>query len=148
MQSFLGKINFVPRFVPNVSQVVKPLQNLVKKDVKFKWSEEQRNSFVEIKRAIVEAPALMAPDFSNYFILYTFAIDFSYAAVLTQKNHEDAEIPISFMSSMFKGDKLNHSQFDKQAYAVYKSVKHYRPHLLKSRTKVIVPYAAFRNVLI
>ena len=31
---------------------------------------------------------------------------------------------------------------------VYKSVKHYRPYLLKSRTKVIVPYAAIHNVLI
>ena len=33
MQSFLGKINFVHRFVPNFSQVVKDLQNLVKKYV-------------------------------------------------------------------------------------------------------------------
>ena len=40
MQSFLGKINFVHRFVPNFVQVVKPLQFLVKKDVPFKWSDE------------------------------------------------------------------------------------------------------------
>ena len=40
MQSFLGKINFVRRFVLNFAQVVKPLQFLVKKDVSFKWSEE------------------------------------------------------------------------------------------------------------
>ena len=31
---------------------------------------------------------------------------------------------------------------------VYKSVKHYRPYLLKSRTKVIVLYVAIRNVLV
>ena len=52
MQSFMGKINFVRRFVPNFSQVVKPLQQLVKKNVQFKWYEEQRNSFVEIKISI------------------------------------------------------------------------------------------------
>ena len=40
MQSFLGKINFVHRFVPNFAQVVKDLQHLVKKYVQFKWSEE------------------------------------------------------------------------------------------------------------
>ena len=40
MQSFLGKINFIRRFIPNFSQVVKPLQFLVKKDVPFKWSDE------------------------------------------------------------------------------------------------------------
>ena len=52
------------------------------------------------------------------------------------------------MSSTFKGVELNYSQVDKQAYTVYKSVKHYRPYLLKSRTKVIVPYATVRNVLV
>ena len=40
MQSFLGKIKFVQRFVPNFAQVVKPLQFLFKKYVPFKWSEE------------------------------------------------------------------------------------------------------------
>ena len=40
MQPFLGKINFVRRFVPKFSQVVKPFQHLVKKDVPFKWSDE------------------------------------------------------------------------------------------------------------
>ena len=52
------------------------------------------------------------------------------------------------MSLTFKGAELNYSQVDKQAYIVYKSVKNYRPYLLKSRTKVIVPYAVIRNVLI
>ena len=83
MQSFLGKINFVRRFVPKFSQVVKPLQFLVKKDIPFKWYDEQNNAFTEIQKAIVEAPALMSPYFSKYFILYTFATNFSYAAVLT-----------------------------------------------------------------
>ena len=105
----MGKINFVQRFVPNFSQVVKPLQFLVNKGVPFKWSKEQKNAFTEIQKIIAEALALMSPDFSKDFILYMFATEFSYAAVLTQKNHEDAEILISFMSSTFKGVELNYS---------------------------------------
>ena len=50
MQSFLGKINFVRRFVPSFSQVVKPLQFLVKKDVPFKWSEEQKNALLKFRK--------------------------------------------------------------------------------------------------
>ena len=52
------------------------------------------------------------------------------------------------MSSTFKGDELNYSQIYKQFYIVYKSVRHFRPYLLKSRTKVIVPYETIQNVLI
>jgi hypothetical protein len=33
MQSFLGQINVVGRFVPSFSEMVRPLQNLIKKDV-------------------------------------------------------------------------------------------------------------------
>ena len=113
MQSFLGKINFVRRFVPNFAQIVKPLQQLVKKDVYFKWCYEQRNAFVEIRKAIAEEPTLMSTKFNRNFILYTLAIEFSYASVLTRKNHDDAEIPISFMSSKFKGSEINYSQVDK-----------------------------------
>jgi hypothetical protein len=46
----------------------------------------------------------MSPDFTKDFTLYTFASDRSYVAVLTQKNNDNNEIPISFMSSSFKGE--------------------------------------------
>ena len=49
----------------------------------------------------------MSLDFSKDFLPYAFATDFSYANILTQKNHEDPEIPISFMSSTLKGVEFN-----------------------------------------
>ena len=52
------------------------------------------------------------------------------------------------MSSTFKGVELNYSHIDKKYYTVYKSIKHFRPYLLKSKMKVIVPYVAIINVLI
>jgi hypothetical protein len=90
----------------------------------------------------------MSPDFSKDFTLYTFASDCSYAAVLTQKNSENNEVPIAFMSSAFKGVELNYPAVDRQAYAVFKAVKHFRSYLLKSRMKIIVPYPAVRNLLV
>jgi hypothetical protein len=35
LQSFLGQINFVRRFIPNLAETMKPIQRLLKKDVKF-----------------------------------------------------------------------------------------------------------------
>ena len=90
----------------------------------------------------------MSPNFEKDFILYMFSTYFYYVVVLTQKQAEDIEIPISCMSSTFKGDELNYLQIDKQTYTVYKSVKYFRPYLLKSKMKVIVPYTTIRNVLI
>jgi hypothetical protein len=90
----------------------------------------------------------MSPDFSQDFTLYTFSSDRSYAAVLTQKNAENNKVPIAFMSSSFKGAELNYPVVYQQAYAVFKEVKHFRSYLLKSRTKIIVPYPIVRNLLV
>ena len=90
----------------------------------------------------------MSPEFLQDFTLYTFASDRSYAVVLTQKNAENNEVPIAFMSSAFKGAELNYPVVDQQAYVVFKAVKHFRSYLLKSRTKIIVPYPAIRNLLV
>jgi hypothetical protein len=148
MQSFLGKINFVRRFVPSFSEMVRPLQNLIKKDVLYRWGPQESQAFDSIRKSIIEAPSLMSPDFSQDFTLYTFASDRSYVVVLTQKNVESNEIPIAFMSSSFKGEELNYPAVDQQAYVVFKAVKHFRSYLLKSRTKVVVPYPAVRNLLV
>ena len=121
---------------------------MIKKDAIFNWGQTEKESFQKILEAISEAPSLLSPDFNKYFILYTFASDISYAAVLTQLNQQNNEVPISFMSSNFKGAELNYHEVDKQAFAVFKVVKHFRPYLLKSKTKVIVSYPSVKNLLV
>ena len=56
IQSFLGKINFVRRFIPNFSKLVKHITSMLKKDVEIKWTDQARSSFEDIKKAIMEAP--------------------------------------------------------------------------------------------
>ena len=97
MQSFLGKINFVRIFISEFVEIVKPLQEMIKKDTHFKWTKERREAFDKIKEAITEAPNLWSPNFDNEFILYTFASNHSIVVVLTQKKEEGEEFPVSFM---------------------------------------------------
>jgi len=52
------------------------------------------------------------------------------------------------MISAFKWDELNYPAIDQQAYVIFKAVKHFWSYMLKSRTKVIVPYPAVRNLLV
>jgi hypothetical protein len=52
------------------------------------------------------------------------------------------------MNSAFKGEELNYPTVDQQAYAIFKAVKHFQSYLLKSRTKIIVPYPVVRNLLV
>ena len=135
MQSFMGTINFVRRFVPDFAQIVKPLQQMVKKSVQFKWNDVEKNSFSKIKTSIDHAPSLKIPNFEKDFILYTFVSDDSLAAVLTQKEDGGDEYPISFMSTGLQGTELNYPAVDKEAYAVFKVVKQFRPYILKNQKR-------------
>ena len=58
---------------------------MVKKNVQFKCTEVEKNTFRKIKTVVVHTPSLKIPDFDKDFILYTFASNDSLAAVLTQK---------------------------------------------------------------
>jgi hypothetical protein len=56
---------------------------------------------------------LRSPDFNRYFNLYTFASDQLLAAVLTQKDDENNESLVSFMSTNIQGVELNYPSIDK-----------------------------------
>ena len=148
MQSFMGTINFVRRLVLVFAEIVKPLQQTVKKSVQFKWTDVEKVTFNDIKTTIAHAPSLRSLDFEKDFILYTFASDNSLAAVLTQKEELLDEYPISFMSTGLQGDELNYHVVDKQAYTIFKEVKQFRPYILKNRTKDIVPHPASRSLFV
>ena len=127
MQSFTETINFVRRFVHDFAQIVKPLQQMVKQSVQFKWTDSENNAFNKIRTSISHAPSRKSTNFEKDFILYTFTSDDSLAAVLPQKEDGGDEYPISFMGTGLQGAELNSQIVDKQAYVVFKVVKQFRP---------------------
>ena len=121
---------------------------MVKQSVQFKWTDIEKFAFKYIKIAIAQAPSLMSPDFEKDFILYTFALDNSLAAVLTQKGWLGDEYPISFMSTGLEGAELNYPTLEKQAYAIFKEAKQFRPYILKNGEKIVVPPPAVRSLFV
>ena len=128
------------KFTPDFTETIKPLQKMIRKDAEFKWDDERKSAFNNIKTVISQAPMLRSPDFRKYFFLYTFSSDQSLAAVLTQKVDDNNEALISFMSTNLQGAELNYPVIDKKSYAIYKAVKHFRSYILKNHTKLIVPH--------
>ena len=45
IRSFLGLAGYYRRFIENFSKIAKPMMELLKKDTKFKWTEECEASF-------------------------------------------------------------------------------------------------------
>ena len=134
------------KFTPDFAEIIKPLQKIILKDVEFKWDDERKYAFNNIKVAISRALVLRSPDFNRDFFLYTFSSDKSLDVVLTQKDDGKNKAPVSFMSTNLQGVELNYPAVDKQAYVVYKAVKHSRSYILKDHTKVIVSHPTVRSL--
>ena len=45
VERLLGTINYLAKFIPNMSTVTHPMRTLLKSDVTFAWEEPQRKSF-------------------------------------------------------------------------------------------------------
>ena len=65
IQSFLGQVNFLRRFIPNFAKILMTITNMLKKGHEIKWTAEAKKYFKEIKHAILESPVLVSPNSIN-----------------------------------------------------------------------------------
>jgi hypothetical protein len=56
IQSFLGTINFIRRFIANFVELTKHITSMLRKNSKVRWNKESKHSFNAIKEAIMTAP--------------------------------------------------------------------------------------------
>jgi hypothetical protein len=73
VQSLLGKVNFLRRFIPNLVEIINHITNMLRKGSEIKWTHEAKKSFEDIKVALTKAPMLASPNFAKEFILFSFA---------------------------------------------------------------------------
>jgi hypothetical protein len=69
---------------------------------------------------------LVNPDYSQYFIIFSFASQATIVGVLLQKNKANYVHPIAFMKKTLSDVELKYSITEKQAYALVNSLKHFR----------------------
>ncbi|RDX94085.1 Retrovirus-related Pol polyprotein, partial [Mucuna pruriens] len=81
------------RFVKNFSSIAAPLNELVKKDVVFKWDDVHEKAFNLLKDKLTNAPVLCLPNFDKAFEIECDASGVGIGAVLMQESK-----PIAYFS--------------------------------------------------
>jgi hypothetical protein len=70
IRSFLGLAGYYCGFIPNFSRIAKPMTELLKKGVKFVWSEACEKAFHTLRKHLTSAPVLVQPDNSKPFEVF------------------------------------------------------------------------------
>ncbi|KAF7820712.1 putative gag-pol polyprotein [Senna tora] len=108
-----------------------PLNEIIKKDMGFKWGKEQEEAFNTLKEKLSSAPLLLLPDFSKTFEIECDASGIGVGVVLMQDKR-----PIAYFSEKLNGATLNYSTYDKELYALVRALKTWQ-HYLWSKEFVI-----------
>jgi hypothetical protein len=148
IQSFLGTINFIRRFIVNFVELTKHITAMLRKDSEVKWTEAARHSFNAIKEAITTTPVLISPDFSKVFYIFSFASSDTITSFLLQKNVDDQEQSVAFFSKVLRDAEVKYELLEKQAYALIKSLKAFGVYILQAKVIVFVPSSSVKDVLI
>ncbi|KAF4649166.1 hypothetical protein FOZ61_001663, partial [Perkinsus olseni] len=127
IRSFLGLADYYRNFVPNFSDVARPIQRLVSEvgsetvPLDTYGGEEQEKSFRALKLRLAALPFLAYPDFDAPFELYTDASDYAIGAVLMQDGR-----PLGFFSRTLTGSQLNWHTYEKEAYGILQALIHFQ----------------------
>ena len=82
VRGFLGRLNYIVRFISHMTATCEPIFKLLKKDQVVKWNDECQTAFERIKEYLQEPPVLMLPVEGRPMILYLRVLDNSMGCVL------------------------------------------------------------------
>ena len=148
LRQFLGLANYLHKFSKNYALTVKPLTDLLKKEVEWAWDAAHREAFTQVKRSLVEAPVLALPDADKAFSVVCDASQFAIGSALMQKDDDGVDRVISYQSRLLKAAELNYPVHDKELLAIKYALVKFRVHLLGPREFVVfTDHASLRTAI-
>ena len=148
VQSIIGLFNFNRQFIPKFSEKIKPLYNLLKKDVPFEWSEECQLSLDVLKDSLTTSPVLAIPDIDDRDSSFRVECDSSglaWGGVLSQVIKGERRI-IAYYSKNIPNYKRKLGASRLEFLGMYHCLKHWKPYLIHNETEVVTDCSALTNL--
>jgi hypothetical protein len=141
IRSFLGLAGYYRRFIPNFSRIAKPMTELLKKGVRFYWSQKCEDAFRALRQHLTTAPVLAQPDNTKSFDVYCDASGTRLGCVLMQDNRV-----ISYTSRALRPHEQNYPTHDLELAVVVHALKIWRRYLMGAHCNIYTDHKSLKYI--
>ena len=131
VKRFLGFVQFLSRFLPQLSTIDAPLRELEKTDVEFDWAPPQQQSFMKIKELVAQAPVLQYYNVEKPVTIQCDASGQGLGAVLLQEGK-----PVAYTSRSLTDAETRYAPIESEMLAVVFACKKFHQYIYGRRTVV------------
>jgi hypothetical protein len=141
IRSFLGLAGYYRRFIPDFSRITKPMTELLKKGVKFVWSEACEKAFHTLRQHLTSAPVLVQSDYSKPFEVFCDASGTGLSCVLMQEGRV-----IAYASWSLRPHEINYPTHDLELAAVVHALKIWRHYLMGNHCNIFTDHKSLKYI--
>ncbi|KAF2299624.1 hypothetical protein GH714_000543 [Hevea brasiliensis] len=117
-----------------------PLTRLLRKEVKFQWTDKCQQSFDDLKRCLTEAPVLTLPTPSKEYTVYSDASHNGLGCVLMQDRNV-----ITYALRQLKPHERNYPTHDLELAAIVFTLKIWRHYLYGEKCYIYTDHKSLKS---
>ena len=130
VRCFLGMLNQMIKFVPNLADNTKPLRDLLSTKNQWVWEQRQEEAFNEAKTILSSAPVLALFDPNLEATVSSDASSFGLGTVLLQTQRDDLRRPVAYISWAMNSIEQRFAQIKKEALALTWACERFSDYLI------------------
>ena len=124
------------------SIIASPLTKLLRKGIKFEWTDKCQNSFEQLRGMLVEAPVLTQPTSGKEYSLYSDVSGIGLRCVLMQGGKV-----VVYASRQLKPHEQNYPTHDLELAAVVFTLKIWRHYLYGEKCRIFTDHKSLKYLL-
>jgi hypothetical protein len=110
----LDHTGYYKKFICHYLDITFPMDELLRKDVEFKWSQECQESFNFLKKMLVEAPIIKFLDWSRKFHVHVDVYNVVVRSVVAQPYDDIMDHPNEYASRKLNKEEIKYSTTERE----------------------------------
>jgi transposase InsO family protein len=145
VRSFLGLVNYLCRFIPNLADISEPLRRLTKKDAVFTFGKDQLDSFNKLKEVLSNHTTLGFFDVDAVTKVIADASPIGMGAILIQMQ-EGVPRVISYANRSLSDVERRYSQTEKEGLALVWACERFKSYLLGIKFELLTDHKPLLSI--